>query len=261
MTEYWVSQGNKWCEYCKIFIANNPVTIRTHEFGQRHKENVAKKLATIRKETVAKEKEKQQAVKDLERIEAKARQSYEKDLVASQKKEVCVSAATRQGLHDNFEVGENRLLLSRAVNRSEDSLTATSDHKADGKWATKEEAFQAHQVVKDAVHNISTVRATASKQVIANVVPENLKDSTNPASRSLSNASNAALPGPVLQVPKGTVRLGKGVPSSLDLGKRKREEKTDLISSKEAAALAAREAARKRTQEREKGFLGLYQSY
>eukprot|EP00249_Psilotum_nudum_P017543 c26381_g1_i1 orf=422-1012(-) len=188
MTEYWVSQGNKWCEYCKIFIANNPVTIRTHEFGQRHKENVAKKLATIRKETVAKEKEKQQAVKDLERIEAKARQSYEKDLVASQKKEVCVSAATRQGLHDNFEVGENRLLLSRAVNRSEDSLTATSDHKADewtydeaagyyfnasigyyydtvsglyysdalGKWATKEEAFQAHQVVKDAVHNIST---------------------------------------------------------------------------------------------------------
>ncbi|CAN4112243.1 unnamed protein product [Withania somnifera] len=23
MTEFWVSQGNKWCDFCKIFIANN----------------------------------------------------------------------------------------------------------------------------------------------------------------------------------------------------------------------------------------------
>jgi WW domain-binding protein 4 len=70
MTEYWVSQGKKWCDYCKIYIANNPSSLRNHEYGQRHKESVATRLATIRKDTIAKEKEKHQALKDLERIEA-----------------------------------------------------------------------------------------------------------------------------------------------------------------------------------------------
>ncbi|KAH9316178.1 hypothetical protein KI387_024805, partial [Taxus chinensis] len=67
---YWVSQGNKWCDQCKIFISNNPISIRTHELGQRHKDNVTKRLATMRKENIAKEKEKQQAIKDLQQIEA-----------------------------------------------------------------------------------------------------------------------------------------------------------------------------------------------
>ncbi|THU60047.1 hypothetical protein C4D60_Mb07t08500 [Musa balbisiana] len=48
MTESWVSQGNKCCDFCKIYIANNPLSIRTHELGQRHKDNVAKRLATIK---------------------------------------------------------------------------------------------------------------------------------------------------------------------------------------------------------------------
>jgi WW domain-binding protein 4 len=68
--QYWVSQGNKWCDQCKIFIANNPLSIRTHEQGQRHKDNVTKKLAAIRKENAAKEKEKEQAIKALAQIEA-----------------------------------------------------------------------------------------------------------------------------------------------------------------------------------------------
>lgn len=67
--QYWVSQGKKWCDYCKIYIANNATSLRNHEFGQRHKESVAQRLATMRKDNIAKEREKQQAVKDLERIE------------------------------------------------------------------------------------------------------------------------------------------------------------------------------------------------
>lgn len=67
--QYWVSQGKKWCDYCKIYIANNATSLRNHEFGQRHKESVAQRLATMRKDNIAKEREKQQAVKDFERIE------------------------------------------------------------------------------------------------------------------------------------------------------------------------------------------------
>lgn len=67
--QYWVSQGNKWCEFCKIYIANNNLSIRTHELGQRHKDNVAKRLANMRKEGAAREKEQKEAARALEQIE------------------------------------------------------------------------------------------------------------------------------------------------------------------------------------------------
>lgn len=68
--QYWVSQGNKWCDICKIYISNNPSSIRNHELGQRHKDNVEKRLTTMRKDSAAKEKEKKDAAKALEQIEA-----------------------------------------------------------------------------------------------------------------------------------------------------------------------------------------------
>ena len=68
--QFWVSQGNKWCDFCKIYISNNPSSIRNHELGQRHKENVAKRLTTMRKESAAKEKEQKEAARALEQIEA-----------------------------------------------------------------------------------------------------------------------------------------------------------------------------------------------
>lgn len=68
--QYWVSQGNKWCDFCKIYIANNPSSIRNHELGQRHKDNVAKRLASMRKENAAKEKEQKEAAHAFEQIES-----------------------------------------------------------------------------------------------------------------------------------------------------------------------------------------------
>ena len=68
--QYWVSQGNKWCDFCKIYISNNPSSIRNHDLGQRHKENVQKKLADMRKENAAKEKEHKETARALEQIEA-----------------------------------------------------------------------------------------------------------------------------------------------------------------------------------------------
>lgn len=80
MTEYWVSQKQHFCEHCKIFIANNAASKGMHENGQRHKENVAKRLADMRRRNVVEKREKEQMDKDLERIEWKARRQYEKDL-------------------------------------------------------------------------------------------------------------------------------------------------------------------------------------
>jgi hypothetical protein len=68
--QYWVSQGNKWCDVCKIYISNNPSSIRNHELGTRHKDNVTKRLANMRKENAAKDKEHKETVNALEQIEA-----------------------------------------------------------------------------------------------------------------------------------------------------------------------------------------------
>lgn len=69
MLQYWVSQGNKWCDFCKIYLSNNPASIRNHELGTRHKDNVAKKLADMRKDKTAKDKKEKESLKLLEQIE------------------------------------------------------------------------------------------------------------------------------------------------------------------------------------------------
>ncbi|KAH9608525.1 hypothetical protein KSS87_018593 [Heliosperma pusillum] len=98
MTEYWVSQGNHWCDFCKIYISNNPATIRNHELGTRHKDNVTKRIADMRKEKAAKEKKQQEAARSLEQIEAKAIRSYKKDLASQDDKEPHAAPADYQGI-------------------------------------------------------------------------------------------------------------------------------------------------------------------
>jgi WW domain-binding protein 4 len=58
------------------------------------------------------------------------------------------------------------------------------------------------------------------------------------------------------------MRTVKGAPSAIAVNKRKREDgKPKVISKEEEAALKAREAARKRMEDREKPLMGLYRSY
>nr|QIA97570.1 nucleic acid-binding protein [Chionochloa pallens] len=54
----------------------------------------------------------------------------------------------------------------------------------------------------------------------------------------------------------------KGTPSAAAVNKRKREDsKPKVVSKEEEADLKAREAARKRVEDREKPLMGLYRSY
>ncbi|KAJ7559056.1 hypothetical protein O6H91_04G067800 [Diphasiastrum complanatum] len=278
MTEYWVSQGNKWCDYCKIYIANNPVSIRTHEFGQRHKDNVANKLATIRKENATKEKETKQAMKDLERIEAQAKRSYEKDLTAS-KKALHLSPACadlRLSVISDKQLpivtGGSTESLKAATTAVEQSIATGSkaeewtyddssgyfynaatcyyyDQKSGlyyseslGKWTTQEDASKAYKgaglEASNRTEDSCSGKATSNSNSLANaqLLPSNFG----------------------VEPTQFQSKTSRGVPSSIAVGKRKREGKAAPISKEEAAALAAREAARKRMQEREKSLMGLY---
>lgn len=86
-----------------------------------------------------------------------------------------------------------------------------------------------------------------------------------PASHVANNASvnkGGSPPGLVVSKSPKSGRSVKGVPSSIGVGKRKRaDDKPKVVSKEEVAALKAREAARKRVDEREKNLLGLYNSY
>ena len=54
------------------------------------------------------------------------------------------------------------------------------------------------------------------------------------------------------------MRSIKGAPSSLAVKRKRQDEKPKAMSKEEVVALKAREAARKRVEEREKTLLGLY---
>ncbi|TQD89548.1 hypothetical protein C1H46_024883 [Malus baccata] len=70
--------------------------------------------------------------------------------------------------------------------------------------------------------------------------------------KGADKAPNGPPPGPVVSSSLNPKRSVKGAPSSFAVGKRKRDEKPRAISVEEAAALKAREAARKRERERER---------
>lgn len=117
---------------------------------------------------------------------------------------------------------------------------------ATGRWVTQEEALAATQVPSESV---------SKKPILKNPVPE-----TKPESSGDKTHQSGPPPGRVVSTSLNPTRSVKGVPSSLTVNnKRKREtSKPKAVSEAESAALKAREAARKRVEQREKSLLGLY---
>ncbi|CAO2831863.1 unnamed protein product [Amaranthus hypochondriacus] len=248
MTEYWVSQGNKWCDFCKIFLTNNPNTIRNHELGQRHKENVAKRLTDMRKEKAAKEKQEKEAANTLQQIEAKAIRSYQKDVASQESKQ---SQAPTDSL-----TGDTAWEYDNTSGYYYDQHTRIHyDPKSGfyysdvlGKWVTQEEAFAAAKTSAGSTQKVPLKNSLASS---ASGKSTSKKDD--------AKITSGRAPGTVVSESLNPTRSVKGAPSSVAVGKRKRpDEKTKAITAEEAAALKAREAAKKRVEEREKSLLGLY---
>lgn len=246
MTEYWVSQGKKWCDLCKIFISNNPSSIKNHELGQRHKDNVTKRLANMREEKVAKDKEKKETARVLTQIEEKASRSYQKDISTFQKgrdsnanslgaqtsSEAIGSGSTTSGEWEHDASSGYQYNRSNGCYYDPNSGFYYTD--ALGKWVPKEEALAAAAKLSSGPiqkkPSFTTPSLTSKSQTDSN----SQRPSVNPT-RSVNR------------------------PSSLAVNKRKRPDaKSKVVSEEEAAALKAREAAKKRVEEREKSLLGLY---
>lgn len=109
-----------------------------------------------------------------------------------------------------------------------------------------------------AIQNSSS--SSQKKPIFQKPLP--LKLATPVSENKLSiSPGGASAPGPVVSKPLNPMRAVKGAPSTLTPNKRKRlDQKPKVISKEEAAALKAREAAKKRVEEREKSLLGLYKN-
>uniref|UniRef100_A0A915PMY1 Matrin-type domain-containing protein n=1 Tax=Setaria digitata TaxID=48799 RepID=A0A915PMY1_9BILA len=57
MTDVWKSNARKFCEICKVWFADNRVSIEHHESGQKHKAAIQAKLRELGKKSKQKEKE------------------------------------------------------------------------------------------------------------------------------------------------------------------------------------------------------------
>ncbi|KAM7253575.1 hypothetical protein ACFE04_021729 [Oxalis oulophora] len=247
MTEYWVSQGNKWCDFCKIYLSNNPASIRNHELGQKHKDNVSKRLASMKQDNDRKKKDEQAAAVAIQQIEQKAQRSYQKDVAKLEETRKCNAQqhVLSTQLLDNQEKWDYDSTSGYYNNPTNglfyDPNSGFYYSDAIGKWVTQEEAYAAIKVSSG---------SKSTESIIKNLT------STSEASKK---SKNGTLPGKLVSTSLNPMRPVKGTPSSLNVGKRKRQdEKPKVLSPEDAAALKAREAARKRVEKREKPLLGLY---
>ncbi|KYN18676.1 WW domain-binding protein 4 [Trachymyrmex cornetzi] len=69
--DYWKSQGRKFCDFCKCWIADNKPSIDFHEGGKKHKENVSKRLKEIHKNSAKQAKQNKKFEDDLKKMENK----------------------------------------------------------------------------------------------------------------------------------------------------------------------------------------------
>ncbi|EYU37706.1 hypothetical protein ABFS83_02G031100 [Erythranthe nasuta] len=256
MTEYWVSQGNKWCDTCKIYISNNPASIRNHELGLKHKENVTKRLNTMREDKAAKDKQEKQTARVLEQIESKAKRSYQKDLATFKEAresnaQALVSEDNDEGTgHGSSMPGEWEYESSSGYYYNQKTSCYYDPNSgfyytdALGKWVAQEEALLA---IQDSSGTIQKKPSFGKPQSV-----------TESKTASTSTSESGPPPGRVVSKPLNPMRPVKGATSSVAVKRKRLDEKPKAMSKEEAAALKAREAARKRVEEREKPLLGLY---
>nr|XP_031845376.1 WW domain-binding protein 4 isoform X1 [Nomia melanderi] len=78
--DYWKSQGRKFCDFCKCWIADNKPSIDFHEGGKKHKDNVSKRLKEIHKNSAKQAKQNKKMEDDIKKMESAAMAAYLKDV-------------------------------------------------------------------------------------------------------------------------------------------------------------------------------------
>ncbi|KAE8721781.1 pentatricopeptide repeat-containing protein [Hibiscus syriacus] len=182
-------------------------------------------------ESAAKEKEQKDAVRALEQIEAKAKRSYQKDVASFEARD-----SSAQALDDKLNKMDQQLPLVALLVKFDaeweyDSSSGYYYNQNNGLCYDPKSGFY----YSDAIEGMPQAGAGAAAD-----------------SKSVAKSQNDTAPGLVLSATLNPMRSVKGAQSSVAV-KRKRQDEKQLkaVSKEEAAALKAREAAKKTVEERE----------
>lgn len=83
MTEVWKSNENKFCKYCKCWVADNKVSWAGHEQGVRHKKAVEEKLSDMKRKAVSDMKSAKDEAHWLRKMEEAALKDYKSKDISS----------------------------------------------------------------------------------------------------------------------------------------------------------------------------------
>jgi len=83
MTEVWKSNENKFCKYCKCWVADNKVSWAGHEQGVRHKKAVEEKLSEMKRKAVSDLKSAKDEAHWLRKMEEAALRDYKSKDISS----------------------------------------------------------------------------------------------------------------------------------------------------------------------------------
>ena len=75
-TDAWKGQVNRFCKYCKCWVADNKASQAGHEQGARHKKAVEDKLMEMKRQTAMNQKHQQDERHFLQRMEEAALRDY-----------------------------------------------------------------------------------------------------------------------------------------------------------------------------------------
>ncbi|KAL7420526.1 hypothetical protein Q5752_004477 [Cryptotrichosporon argae] len=83
MSEYWVSKKQYWCKYCDIYIRDDAPSRRLHEAGLKHQGNKERYIRDLYKSGGQAKRDKEEAAKEMARIEAAANKAFANDIGSS----------------------------------------------------------------------------------------------------------------------------------------------------------------------------------
>ncbi|XP_071846715.1 uncharacterized protein [Apostichopus japonicus] len=79
MTEFWKSNPKKFCEFCRVWFADNKSSIDFHERGKKHQENVQRKIGELTKKGLKQHEAQQHTKNFLQQMEEDALKAFKKD--------------------------------------------------------------------------------------------------------------------------------------------------------------------------------------
>ncbi|KAI9590988.1 hypothetical protein BDF19DRAFT_456808, partial [Syncephalis fuscata] len=79
-SEYWKSQGRYFCNYCKIYVAENAISRKHHEDGRKHKGNVERFLRDVHTRTRKEKEDAEYMAREMAKIDQAAHAKYNLDL-------------------------------------------------------------------------------------------------------------------------------------------------------------------------------------